>query len=39
MVTFVIGAVICLLSLLAIRLYPITRARLEKLRNAEVLPS
>jgi Na+/melibiose symporter-like transporter len=39
MVTFVIGAVICLLSLLAIRLYPITRARLEKLRNADVLPS
>jgi Na+/melibiose symporter-like transporter len=32
MVTFVIGAVICLASLLAIRLYPITRRRLEELR-------
>jgi Na+/melibiose symporter-like transporter len=33
MVTFVIGAVICLLSLLAIQRYPITRQRLEALRN------
>ncbi len=33
MVTFVIGAVICLLSLLAIQRYPITRQRLESLRN------
>ena len=33
MVTFVIGAVICLVSLLAIRLYPITRGRLEQLRD------
>ena len=32
MVTFVIGAVICLASLLAIRRYPITRERLERLR-------
>jgi GPH family glycoside/pentoside/hexuronide:cation symporter len=33
MVTFVIGAVICLLSLLAIRRYPVTRGRLESLRE------
>jgi glycoside/pentoside/hexuronide:cation symporter, GPH family len=33
MVTFVIGAVICLISLLAIRLYPITRQRLDQLRG------
>jgi glycoside/pentoside/hexuronide:cation symporter, GPH family len=32
MITFVIGAMICLVSLLAIRLYPITRLRLEELR-------
>jgi GPH family glycoside/pentoside/hexuronide:cation symporter len=35
MVTFVIGAAICLLSLLAIRLYPITRERLERFRGGE----
>lgn len=34
LVTFVIGALICLLSLLAIRKYPITRERLEALRNS-----
>lgn len=33
MVTFVAGAVICLLSLLAIRHYPISRWRLELLRR------
>jgi GPH family glycoside/pentoside/hexuronide:cation symporter len=33
MVTFVIGAAICLVSLLAIRLYPITRERMEALRK------
>ena len=33
MVTFVVGAVICLVSLLTIRLYPITRGRLEELRD------
>lgn len=33
MVTFVVGAVVCLLSLLAIRKYPITRERLESLRG------
>lgn len=33
MITFVVGAVICLLSLLAIRFYPITRERLEALRG------
>ena len=33
MVTFVIGAAICLASLLAIRLYPISRERLEELRS------
>ncbi len=33
MVTFVIGALVCVLSLLAIRRYPITRARLESLRS------
>lgn len=35
LVTFVIGALICLLSLLAIRKYPITRERLEALRDAK----
>jgi Na+/melibiose symporter-like transporter len=33
LVTFVIGAVICLLSLLAIRRYPITSGSLERLRE------
>jgi Na+/melibiose symporter-like transporter len=33
MVTFVVGAVICLFSLLAIRRYPVTRERLESLRG------
>lgn len=33
LVTFVIGAVVCLLALLAIRKYPITRERLEDLRR------
>lgn len=33
MVTFVVGALICLASLLAIRLYPITRERIEQLRG------
>lgn len=33
MVTFVIGALVCLLSLLAIRMYPISRQRLEELRS------
>jgi Na+/melibiose symporter-like transporter len=32
MVTFVIGALVCLLSLLAIRRYPISHAKLEELR-------
>jgi GPH family glycoside/pentoside/hexuronide:cation symporter len=36
MITFVIGAAICLVSLLAIRLYPITRRRLEQLRGGGV---
>lgn len=35
MVTFVIGAGICLVSLLSIRLYPITRERLAQLRRGE----
>ena len=35
MVTFVIGAVVCLLSLLAIRRYPLTRGRLESLKKTE----
>jgi GPH family glycoside/pentoside/hexuronide:cation symporter len=35
LVTFVIGALICLLSLLAIRKYPITRERLEALRGGQ----
>ncbi len=33
MVTFFVGALICLVSLLAIRRYPITRAVLEKFRS------
>ena len=33
MITFVVGSVICVASLLAIRLYPITRARLEGIRK------
>jgi GPH family glycoside/pentoside/hexuronide:cation symporter len=36
LVTFVIGAAICLLSLLAIRLYPITREHLEQIRDGRV---
>ena len=36
LVTFVIGAVICLASLLAIRLYPISRGKLEQLRSGEI---
>jgi GPH family glycoside/pentoside/hexuronide:cation symporter len=32
LVTFVIGSVICLAALLAIRRYPITRSRLEEIR-------
>ena len=32
MVTFVVGALICLVSLLAIRMYPVTRQRLEEIR-------
>jgi len=36
MVTFVIGAAICLVSLLAIRRHPITRERLERLRSGDV---
>jgi Na+/melibiose symporter-like transporter len=31
LITFVIGALLCLASLVAIRFYPITRARLAKL--------
>ena len=37
MVTFVMGAAICLLALLAIRRYPITRERMEQLRGNERL--
>jgi Na+/melibiose symporter-like transporter len=33
LVTFVVGAVICLASLFAIRRYPITRERLERIRG------
>ncbi len=33
LVTFVVGAAICLVSLLAIRRYPITRERLEQIRD------
>lgn len=33
MITFIIGALICFLSLLAIRRYPITRVVLEKMRD------
>ena len=33
MVTFVVGALICLVSLLAVRRYPITRELLERQRN------
>lgn len=36
LVTFVIGAAICVVSLLAIRLYPITRERLGQLRASRV---
>jgi glycoside/pentoside/hexuronide:cation symporter, GPH family len=38
MVTFVIGALICLVSLLAIRKYPLSRSRLESLRVADDAP-
>jgi GPH family glycoside/pentoside/hexuronide:cation symporter len=34
LVTFVVGAIICVVSLLAIRKYPITRSRLEEMRGA-----
>ena len=36
MVTFVVGAVICLCSMLAIRLYPINREKLEQMRGSGV---
>ncbi len=39
MVTFVIGAAICLASLLVIRLYPISRERLEELRSHQPPPA
>jgi GPH family glycoside/pentoside/hexuronide:cation symporter len=38
-VTFIVGAAICLASLFAIRMYPITRARLEEMREARALES
>jgi GPH family glycoside/pentoside/hexuronide:cation symporter len=38
-VTFVVGAIICLAALLAIRLYPITRIRLEQVRAASKVKS
>jgi len=38
MVTFVVGSLICLASLLAIRCYPITRGRLEELRQPQEEP-
>jgi glycoside/pentoside/hexuronide:cation symporter, GPH family len=38
-VTFLVGAIICLLALLAIRKYPITKSLLEQIRFSKLNPS